>query len=171
MLNNSCFPSLSSFSSVALPSLYQPGSRLISELTLPFPCLQPAGTTQRCLATTRRAALDPSKKQPLCEKANSKGKGKKKIPLKIQAQQTCGCYQPRPVVWEERGWGTGLGGGDGSSSPPPRSRSGAASPAHSCAMSQASEKPGGFKNNTPRSRDALLAFWFPSLPHAHSPCF
>lgn len=25
---------------------------------------------------------------------------KKKNPLKIQAQQTCGCYQPSPAVWE-----------------------------------------------------------------------
>lgn len=70
---------------------------------------------------------------------SSKQRAETKIPRKAQAQQSRGCSQPG-----------GFGGGEGCSRFPaalPRSRSGAASPAHSCAVSQGSEKPGGFKNN------------------------
>lgn len=40
--------------------------------------------------------------EPLKEKKKKKAnrRGMEKNPLKIQAQQTCGCYQPRPAVWD-----------------------------------------------------------------------
>lgn len=88
MLNNSCFPSLSSFSSVASPSLSQPGLRLISGLALPFPRLQPADCNPKVPRYDPQSCPSPIQKKnknkkikkssPYVKKANNKVKKKKK---------------------------------------------------------------------------------------------
>lgn len=84
MLNNSCFPSLSSFSSVALPILSQTGSCSISVLALAFLSPPSSQSNSEVLCYGPPSCPSPIRKGkkkkssgPYVKKQIAKGKGKK----------------------------------------------------------------------------------------------